>query len=51
MKQLTLQGMLQNPFKQAFKCEPHSSASVTCVSATVTSSWDILDDKYWDDAL
>jgi len=51
MKQLTLQGMLQNTFKQGFKCEPQPSASATCVSATVTSSSDILDDKYWDDAL
>jgi hypothetical protein len=46
MKQLTLQGMLQNTFKQAFKFEPQPSASATYVSATVTSSSDILDDKY-----
>jgi hypothetical protein len=51
MKQLTSQGMLQNTFKQALKCEPQPSASSTCVSATVTSSSYILDDKYWDDAL
>lgn len=51
MKQLTLQGMLQNTFKQAFKCEPQPPASATYVSVTVTSSSDILDDKYWDDAL
>jgi hypothetical protein len=46
MKQLTLQGILQNSFKQAFKYEPQPSASATCVSVIVTSSSDILDDKY-----
>ena len=51
LKELILQGMLQNTFKQAFKCEPQPSASATYVSAAVTPSSDILDDKYRDDAL
>ena len=45
MKQLTLHGMLQNTFKQAFKHEPQLSASGTCASATLTFSSYIIDDK------